>query len=117
MASYIVEQYRRGGRLAKVEDQWVPLDPVLREALALPPLQRGFGCRYAGKVPAKVLQKLMRHSSIAITMGYYAHVDDAVMEAVLGPQCNSSRNTQAKPGQSTESPADTTPDQQSTSEA
>jgi len=117
-----------------VEDQWVPLDPVLREALLSLPrhgkkvfhitgkqgqvlslvrvneaiadlarkagvkltmrsLRRGFGCRYAGKVPAQVLQKLMRHSNIAITMDYYANVDDAVMEAVLGPQRNGSRNT------------------------
>lgn len=46
-------------------------------------LRRGFGCRYAARVPAQVLQRLMRHSSIAITMTYYANVDDAVEEAVL----------------------------------
>jgi len=116
-------------------DQWVPLDPLLREALEAMPragkkvfrfisrrtgrpltlsgisdrvvdlakkagvrltmhaLRRGFGCRYAGKVPAQVLQKLMRHSNIRTTMAYYANVDDAVMTAVLGEQCNSSRNT------------------------
>ena len=116
-------------------DQWVPLDPVLREALlALPrhgkkvfrwiswrthrplkadtisdrvvrlakkagvrltmhTLRKGFGCRYAGKVPAQVLQKLMRHRRIKTTMDYYANVDQAVMEAVLGPQRNISRNT------------------------
>jgi integrase len=116
------------------EDQWLPLDPQLAEALrALPrhgrkvfrfisretkgplsraalscrivalarkagvkltmkSLRRGFGCRYAGKVPAQVLQKLMRHSNIAITMDYYANVDAAVEEAVLGSQFNSSRN-------------------------
>ena len=56
-------------------------------------LRRGFGCRYAGKVPAQVLQKLMRHANIKTTMDYYANIDDAVEEAVLGPQCNSSRNT------------------------
>jgi integrase len=118
-----------------VEDQWVPLDPTLREALeALPrhgkkvfrfisrqtggplsvqrlsarigklakaagvkltmkSLRKGFGCRYAGKVPAQVLQKLMRHGSISTTMDYYANVDDAVMDAVLGPKRNSSRNS------------------------
>jgi integrase len=112
------------------EDQWVPLDPELRQALeALPRrgkkvfrftegrsgkpvgdvavshrvievarlagvrltmkcLRRGFGCRYAGKVPAQVLQKLMRHSNISLTMAYYANVDDAVMDAVLGKQNN-----------------------------
>ncbi len=118
-----------------VEDQWVPLDPALREALeALPgdrdgrvfgftschgrpltaggfsqrvtelarragvrlsykSLRRGFGCRYAGKVPAQVLQKLMRHASIKTTLDYYANVDDAAEEAVLGPKRNRSRNT------------------------
>jgi integrase len=123
-----------------VEDQWLPLDPQLAEALqALPrqgrkvfrfvsretkgplsrgalscriraiaraagvkltmkTLRRGFGCRYAGKVPAQVLQKLMRHSNIAITMDYYANVDQAVEEAILGPQRNSSRNNAPKDG-------------------
>jgi integrase len=134
------------------EDQWVPLDPVLREALAALPrqgkkvfrfisrktgeaictaglsrrvivlarkagvkltmhsLRKGFGCRYAGKVPAQVLQKLMRHSNIAITMDYYANVDDAVMEAVLGPQRNSSRNTPSPAAPQTAEQADPTSD-------
>ena len=35
----------------------------------------------------------MRHSSISTTMDYYANVDDAVMEAVLGGKRNSSRNS------------------------
>jgi integrase len=61
-------------------------------------LRKGFGCRYAGQVPAQVLQRLMRHASIRTTMAFYANVDDAVMEAVLGPQCNSSRNSQAQAG-------------------
>jgi integrase len=115
-----------------VEDQWLPVDPELREALeALPrqgrkvfaltsargsrmalstvsdriirmakkagvkltahALRRGFGCRYAGKVPAQVLQRLMRHSDIHTTMGYYANVDAAVEEAVLGRR-NAPRN-------------------------
>jgi integrase len=119
-------------------DQWVPLDPVLREALAALPrlgkrvfhfttrqgrpvclktmpgriirlarragvkltmhtLRKGFGCRYAGKVPAQVLQKLMRHANIKTTMDYYANVDDAVMEAVLGSQRNTSRNSTPAP--------------------
>jgi integrase len=124
------------------EDQWVPLDPKLKEALdALPvagrrvfrfeaidgrgerdltditvsarvrdlaqaagvrltykSLRRGFGCRYAGRVPAQVLQKLMRHASIRTTMDYYANVDDAAMEAVLGPRRNSSRNSEPAGG-------------------
>jgi integrase len=62
-------------------------------------LRRGFGCRYAAKVPAQVLQKLMRHSNIAITMKYYANVDDAVEAAVLGDSRsgrNISRNSEQK---------------------
>jgi integrase len=128
------------GFVKGVEDQWVPLDPVLKEALANLPrrkgdprvfrfisgrtggemhsltvsgcvrkiagkagvrltfksLRRGFGCRYAGKVSAQVLQRLMRHANIKTTMDYYANVDDAVVDAVLGPkspQCNTRRNT------------------------
>jgi hypothetical protein len=57
-------------------------------------LRAGFGCRLAGRVSSHVLQRLMRHKSIKVTMDYYANVDDAVEEAILGPQCNSSRNTQ-----------------------
>lgn len=122
-----------------VEDQWVPLDPQLREALEQLPrgegrvfhfancrgepltaggfsqrvvemakragvrlsfksLRRGFGCRYAGKVPAQVLQKLMRHANIKTTMDYYANVDDAVEAAVLGDQRNRLRNSGGRTG-------------------
>lgn len=103
------------------EDQWVPLDPALAEALDAVPdpgdgrvfpfgglkpnaiaervrrlaarlgvpvtmrtLRRGFGCRYAARVPAQVLQRLMRHSSITTTMTYYANVDAATERAVFG---------------------------------
>jgi integrase len=72
---------------------------VARQAgvkLTMKSLRKGFGCRYAGKVPAQVRQKLMRHSNIAITMDYYANVDDAVEEAVLGPRRNTSRNSTPK---------------------
>ncbi len=52
--------------------------------LTMHSLRKGFGCRYAGKVPAQVLQKLMRHHNISLTMAFYANVDDAAMNAVLG---------------------------------
>jgi integrase len=55
-------------------------------------LRRGFGCRYAAKVSAHVLQRLMRHSDIKVTMAYYANIDEAVEEAVLGPGRNRLRN-------------------------
>jgi integrase len=129
------------GFVKAVEDQWVPLDPDLWDALQVLPrqgrkvfrfvearsgkpvgdkavcnrvsklareagvrltmkeLRKGFGCAYAGKVPAQVLQKLMRHSNIRVTMDYYANVDAAAMEAVRGAGRNSSRNTGAPAGE------------------
>jgi integrase len=63
-----------------------------RVNLTMKSLRRGFACRYAAKVPAQVLQRLMRHASITTTMKYYANVDAAVEEAVLGPRRNDSRN-------------------------
>jgi integrase len=57
--------------------------------LTMKALRRGFGCRYAGKVAAHVLQRLMQHANIKTTMDYYANIDDAVEAAVLGDQRNS----------------------------
>jgi integrase len=109
------------------EDQWVPLHPVLREALeklhrigkrvfpfrsrktggplsrngvtnrvlalakkagvrlSMHRLRKGFGCRAAkvfGKTGAAMLHELMRHSSMQVTMDYYANVDDALQDAI-----------------------------------
>jgi integrase len=75
-------------------------------------LRKGFGCRYAGKVPAQVLQRLMRHANIKTTMDYYVNVDDAAMEAVLGPNFplrNTSRNRQPEGLPVPENTSDVTP--------
>src|SRR5262249_26249130 len=61
--------------------------------LSMHTLRKGFGCRYAGKVPAQVLQRQMRHSNIKTTMDFYANINDAVEEAVLGAKRNTTRNT------------------------
>jgi integrase len=50
--------------------------------LTMHALRKGFGCYYAGRVPAQTLQKLMRHGDIKTTMSYYANVDAAAEEAV-----------------------------------
>jgi hypothetical protein len=47
-------------------------------------------------VPAQVLQRLMRHASIKMTMDYYANVNDAAIEAVRGRKRNTSRNRKGK---------------------
>jgi len=54
---------------------------------------------FAAKVPAQVPQRLMRHANIAVTMGFYANVDAAVEEAVLGAERNSSHNNDHRDGQ------------------
>jgi integrase len=77
-----------------VSDRVTALAKAAGVKLTMHTLRKGFGCRYAGKVPAQVLQKLMRHASIKTTMDYYANVDEAAMRAVLGDQRNSSRNNE-----------------------
>jgi integrase len=77
--------------------------------LTMKALRRGFGCRYAGKVSAHVLQKLMRHANIKTTLDFYANIDQAVEEAVLGARRNSSRNTQADAAAARERPNDANP--------
>jgi integrase len=83
--------------LSAVSERIIRLARKAGVKLTMRSLRRGFGCHYSGKVPAQVLQRLMRHSSIAVTVGFYANVDDAAMNAVLGPRCNISRNTDAQP--------------------
>jgi integrase len=138
-----------------VEDQWIPIDPVLKAALlALPrhgrkvfhfvdtrrgkegrrltlsgisdrvtdlakkagvrltmhSLRKGFGCRYAGKVSAHVLMRLMRHANIRTTLDYYANFDSAVEEAILGSKCNSECNTPPQTATTPQTAGDETPD-------
>lgn len=50
--------------------------------ITLHDLRRSFGSRYAKVVPAQVLQRLMRHSSIATTLRYYVDLDDGLKEAI-----------------------------------
>jgi len=50
--------------------------------ITLHDLRRSFGSRWAGKVPAQVLQRMMRHSHIKTTLDYYADTEKAAMEAI-----------------------------------
>jgi integrase len=75
-----------------VSDRVTRLAKLAGVRLTMHTLRKGFGCRYAGKVPAQVLQKLMRHRNIRTTMDYYANVDAAV-EAAVEAECNSQCNT------------------------
>jgi integrase len=77
--------------------------------LTMKSLRRGFGCRYAAKVSAHVLQRLMRHSNIRITMDYYANIDEAVERAVLGDQRNTSRNNPGQDLTAKDNPEDVSP--------
>jgi integrase len=75
--------------------------------LTMHSLRKGFGCYYAVKVSAQVLQKLMRHGDIKTTMTYYANVDDAVEAAVI--QRNTSRDASTRLLADASSPIDVTP--------
>jgi integrase len=53
--------------------------------LSMHRLRKGFGCRVAaqlGKGNAPVLHRLMRHSSMQITMEFYASVDDVLQDTI-----------------------------------
>lgn len=53
--------------------------------LSMHSLRKGFGCRLAkqpGEGGAAMLHELMRHSSMQVTMDYYANVDDALQDAI-----------------------------------
>jgi integrase len=53
--------------------------------LSMHRLRKGFGCRVAralGKGGAAMAHELMRHSSMQVTMDYYANVDDALQDAM-----------------------------------
>jgi integrase len=55
--------------------------------MSMDSLRKGFGCRVAkqlGKGNGSILHSLMRHSSMQITMDYYASVDDALQAAISG---------------------------------
>jgi hypothetical protein len=109
-------------RDSAVSDRVVALAKAACVKLTLHTLGKGFGCRYAGKVSAQLLQKLMRHRNIKTTMDYYANVDEAVEEAGLGPrgrrdgpgqgtvgaQRNGSRNTETGGAEGGEATTDTT---------
>src|SRR5262249_8959122 len=58
-----------------LSDRTAALAKAAGVKLTLKALRRGFGCRYAGKVSAHVLQRLMRHANIRTTMYYYADID------------------------------------------
>jgi integrase len=45
-------------------------------------LRRAFGSRWSARVPAQVLQRIMRHSNIQVTLSFYAETDDAALQAI-----------------------------------
>jgi integrase len=79
---------RKGGGRLSAEGLSNRVRLMARQAgvkLSMHRLRKGFGCRVAkqlGKGNAPVLHELMRHSSMQITMDYYASVDDALQDAI-----------------------------------
>ena len=79
---------RKGGGRLSAEGLSNRVRLLARQAgvkLSMHRLRKGFGCRVAkqlGKDNAPVLHELMRHSSMQITMDYYASGDDALQDAI-----------------------------------
>lgn len=80
-------------------------------------LRRGFGCYHAARVPAQVLQRLMRHGDIKTTIRFYCNVDDAAEEAIRSRPRNDPRNAASTPSPPTVAAdgASPAPDQSSAS--
>jgi integrase len=73
IASTPQETSRKFGRLAR----------SCGLSITLHDIRRSFGSRYAAVVPAPVLQRLMRHSSIETTLKFYVDVKDQLDAAIL----------------------------------
>lgn len=78
---------RKGGLLTRngVTNKVLHLAKLAGVRLSMHRLRKGFGCRAAqqlGKGNAPILHTLMRHSSMQITMDYYASVDDSLHAAI-----------------------------------
>jgi integrase len=87
--------------LATVSRRVVLLARKAGVRLTMKTLRRGFGCYYAAREPAQVLQRLMRHANIKTTMDFYCNVDDATEAAVR--RRNTPRNS-ADPDATAETP-------------
>ena len=67
-------------------------------------LRRSFGTRWAMRIPAQVLQRMMRHSTIETTMRYYVDLDaEDVADVLWQATSNTFGNTSPLAGGSPES--------------
>jgi integrase len=76
-----------GGRLSRngITNRVLAMAKQAGVKLSMHRLRKGFGCRVAkqlGKGNAPILHELMRHSSMQVTMDYYASVDDVKQDAI-----------------------------------
>lgn len=60
-------------------------------------LRRSFGSRWAAKVPAQVLQRLMRHADIKTTMDFYADVEQAALGLLWPAETRETRERKPAP--------------------
>ncbi len=80
-------KYRKGRPLSRssVTHRVLLMAKQAGVKLGMQKLRKGFGCRVAqqlGKGNAPILHTLMRHSSMQVTMEYYANVDGGLQEAI-----------------------------------
>jgi integrase len=80
-------QSRQGGPLTRngITNRVIAMARKAGVKLSMHRLRKGFGCRVAkqlGKGNAPILHRLMRHTSMQITMDFYASVDDVLHDAI-----------------------------------
>jgi integrase len=76
-----------GGPLSRngVTNRVLAMAKLAGVKLSMHKLRKGFGCRVAKQLDkgnAPILHALMRHSTMQVTMDYYANVDDALQDAI-----------------------------------
>jgi integrase len=86
-AIFTFRSRRGGGPLSRngVTNRVIDMAKRAGIKLSMHRLRKGFGCRVAknlGKGNAPILHRFMRHSSMQVTMDYYASVDDALHDAI-----------------------------------
>ena len=81
---------RAGVIVERIANRAIPDGPVKLKFASAHDLRRSFGSRWARKVTPAVLKRLMRHSDINTTMGYYVDLDSDDIAAELWQSYDSS---------------------------
>ncbi|QDU60448.1 hypothetical protein Pan216_12880 [Planctomycetes bacterium Pan216] len=80
----ISRQFRKIATRAAVPGNGKPRDG--KQACTLHDLRRNYGSRWAVKVPAQQLMAMMRHSTINVSLDYYAETEQGTIDMLWGDE-------------------------------